>query len=567
MTTDRSAAVPDSAAMFGLLLRTRWRMVANQSRQAMQNAHLRVVATIVFLCIIWAGLYGMFWLLFEWFDRNRLEGAVAIPMIFNFFFLMMLALLGFSNGIIAYGSLFSPKESAYLLSSPMRPGAVVALKYVETLLFSSWSLILLGLPLMAAMAGTTNEPRFFYPLFIAYFLAFIPIPGAIGLVSAWAVARFLNRDLKRLLMWLAALGLAAATIWGLQTMRAAPADTEEWLRGFLARMRFVESAIWPNAWVARGIDHAIEGHMREAAMYLLVTLTNGAFLSLLAVRLVSHHLGAAYDAASASRGTGARRATAAAGGVPGLVFFYLPTPLRLIAAKDLRTFTRDPIQWGQLLIFFTLMGLYLLNIPNIHGDLSSTHFRLLMPFMNLCAVSLILATFTARFVFPLLSLEGQQLWLISLLPIARGRVLLAKFAFAMTVTVTVGGGAMLIASSALRLDWVWTLILLALTFSVCFATCGLAVGLGARLPSFEETNPARIANGIGGTINLIASVLLVGLILMGAGYASYTSMRLSSERSGEWYMLGATVVLVAVGVAGGIVAMRIGARHFERVQV
>jgi len=565
--SDSAATPADSAAMLALLLRTRWRMVVNHTRETLRTAHLRVIATIVFLCVIWAGLYGMFWLLFAWFERNRLEGAVAIPMIFNFFFLMMLVLLVFSNAIIAYGSLFSPREPAYLLASPIRPGAVVALKYAETLLFSSWSLILLGLPLMAAMARTTHEPGFFYPLFIAYFLAFIPIPGAIGLIVAWAAARFLTRDVKRVLIWGAALLLAAVGIWGLQSVQGAPADTEAWLRGFLSRMRFIESAVWPNAWVARGIDRAIEGHLGEAGLYLWLTLSNGAFLSWLAVRLVSRHLGAAYDAASGSRGSEVRRPSAAAGGVAGLVFFYLPRPLRLIAAKDLRTFARDPIQWSQLLIFFTLMALYLLNIPNIHGDLSTTHFRLLMPFMNLCAVSLILSTFTARFVFPLPSLEGQQLWLISLLPIARGRVLAAKFAFAMTVTVSVGCGAMLIASGVLRLDWVWTLIHLALTFSVCFATCGMAVGIGARLPSFDETNPARIANGLGGTINLIASVVMVAVILFGAGYASYTSTQLSSDQSSEWYMAGATALLVAAGVAGGSLAMRIGARHFERVQV
>jgi len=568
MTSSAEHETATAPWMLGLLMRTRVRMALNHLRIAARESRLRLIATMVFIAVIWVGLYGLFYWVFRWFNRHTpLEGAVAIPMVFNFFFLMMLALLAFSNAIIAYGSLFSPRESAYLITSPARPTDVVTFKYVETLLFSSWSLILLGLPLMQAMADAANEPPLFYLLFVVCFLAFIPIPGAIGLLAAWLTARFLSRNVKRVCAITGGIVFVAISVWGLRTIQQVPGDSAVWLRDFMARMSFVESAFWPNAWVARSIDHATEGKPAEALLYLGVIIANALFLSWLAVRVVARHLMPAYDRASIARTGVQRRPSRPSGGVAGMIFFYLPLPLRLLAAKDLRTFLRDPMQWGQLVILFTLMGLYLLNIPNLHGDLAGTKFQLAIPFLNLCAVSLILATFTSRFVFPLVSLEGHQLWLIGLLPMPRGRILLAKFAFAMTVTLVVAGTTMTLAGVILRLDWAWSLVHLAVTFSVCFGLCGLAVGIGARLPLFNQGNAARIANGLGGTINLIASVILVAALMLGMGYAALTSMQLTSDQSPELFMLSAAVLTVVVAVAAGVTALRMGARHFERVEL
>jgi len=253
--------------------------------------------------------------------------------------------------------------------------------------------------------------------------------------------------------------------------------------------------------------------------------------------------------------------------VPGLVFCYLSLPLRLVAAKDLRTFLRDPLQWSQLVILFGLLALYLTNMPTLRIEFGQTNWFLAIPFLNLCAVSLILATFTCRFVFPLVSLEGQKLWLMGVLPMERGRILLAKFAFSMTVTTVVAVGAMGLAALMLKLSLVWTCIHLVVTISVCCGLCGFAVGLGARMPTFDQTNAARIANGVGGTVNLLASVGLVAMTLTGVGLATYRT-----TVSGHRGLPDATALLLCITAAvlsavAGMLALRYGARHFANAEI
>ena len=108
---------------------------------------------------------------------------------------------------------------------------------------------------------------------------------------------------------------------------------------------------------------------------------------------------------------------------------------------------------------------------------------------------------------------------------------------------------------------------LVVTFAVCVGLCGLAVGIGARLPLFGERNPARIANGFGGTVNLIASVCLVVVVLAGMGFVAVRNRAddaLATIDATTFCICGA-VVLVAV--ITGLVTMLIGADHLNKLEV
>jgi ABC-2 type transport system permease protein len=50
-------------------------------------------------------------------------------------------------------------------------------------------------------------------------------------------------------------------------------------------------------------------------------------------------------------------------------------------------------------------------------------------------------------------------------------------------------------------------------FFLSLGLTSLSVGLGAMTPNFREDNPARIANGLGGTMNIVLSLIYIVLIL------------------------------------------------------
>jgi ABC-2 type transport system permease protein len=217
---------------------------------------------------------------------------------------------------------------------------------------------------------------------------------------------------------------------------------------------------------------------------------------------------------------------------------------------------------------FGLLVIYVLNLRRLPVDLNSAHFKGLVAFLNLTTVSLILATFTSRFVYPLLSLESQQLWLIELLPIRRRTLLLVKFLFALTVTGLSACVVMGLAVKVLNLPTAYAWLNVAVCLGVCVGLSGLSIGLGARFPVLGNRNPARIASGFGGTLNLIVSMAFVSLQMAGVGMLSYHEMSKTFVLDGTfsptgWWMLSC---LLALSVVVALLALVIGIRHFERLE-
>jgi ABC-2 type transport system permease protein len=194
-----------------------------------------------------------------------------------------------------------------------------------------------------------------------------------------------------------------------------------------------------------------------------------------------------------------------------------------------------------------------------------------MAFLNLAIISLIIATFTSRFVFPLLSLETRQMWLLGMLPAGRSAVLTVKFVFAVTVTSLAGLGVMSLAVRMLDLPDDWASFSLFVCFLICSGLSGLSVGLGARFPVLGQRNPVRIASGLGGTVNLVASMVFVGIALLIVALAGWRQIAHAGLTGGPlvpltqqtWQAAG-LIVLVSMLVT--IAPLWAGSRHFQRLE-
>jgi ABC-2 type transport system permease protein len=559
-------APPEARFHFLVLARYRAVQLRNAVDQRLRETPLRAFLVLLLLVLIWAGLYWILREVLRQVGRFELIALVAKQQIFVHFFLVLAVMLAFSNAILAFGSLFGREEPGHLLSLPAPARQVAFVKWLEGLVLSSWSFLLLGVPLMLAVAWNTDVQWFYYPLFVAHFLGFVIIPATLGLLVAWTVAMWAPRRTLTVALWCGALLLGAAGFWVWSAFRNA-ALSEEWLRSFYRQLTLVQQPLLPSTWSAKGIYAAIERRPEVSLLYLAAVLANGAFLTWLTVNVLGRTWPEAYSRAQHGRARSRSGAGWCTSALCCVLFPYLPQRLKTMMLKDLRSFARDPTLWTQMVIMIGLLVIYALNLKRLPADLGNPGMRALVAFLNLTTVGLILATFTGRFIFPLLSLEIRQLWLLGLLPARRVSVLIVKFLFSLTVT---GLSALLVmglAIQALELPPAWARLQLAVCLAICIGLSGLSVGLGARFPVRGQSNPARIASGFGGTLNLVASMLFVTVEVVGVAYAGLIRF------GGPWpeleethfsFWLGPGLVLLGVAVA--LFSLSIGARHFERAE-
>jgi ABC-2 type transport system permease protein len=192
---------------------------------------------------------------------------------------------------------------------------------------------------------------------------------------------------------------------------------------------------------------------------------------------------------------------------------------RALAVKDVRMFWRDTTQWGQSVMLFGLLGVYIVNLRNFTHQLSSPFWINLVAFLNLGACSLNLATVTTRFVFPQFSLEGRRLWIVGMAPLGLERIIKAKYWLSSALSLIVTLGLITLSCWLLNMTWDDVIFFGAVVAVMTFALNGLAVGLGVLYPNLKEANPGKIVSGFGGTLCLVLSFLyiLASVLLLAFG--------------------------------------------------
>ncbi len=556
----------------------RWALTRNTIRTLLLGSRLRLSMILICSVIFWLGLYGLFLGGFVFMGTNDPVFNGIFEYLFSMFFLSILVMLFFSTGIITYTALFHSREGAFLLTTPASTDRIFAYKFAEAVGLSSWGFFLLGSPLMAAYGLTVRAPLGFYGLFFAYLLSFVLIAGSLGAIAAILVANLFPKRQRFVvsIAGMATLGLIAIVglrVWG----ASGEALSSDWLSSVQDRLAFCQNPLLPSRWMSAGLLAASRGEWSPAAYYLMVLSAHGGLFYLVAAAMARDLYFRGYSRVQGGRSARRHIGFYALDAMFHRLFFFLPRPVRLLILKDLRTFRRDPAQWSQFLIFFGLLAFYFLNIPRLGYAVQSPSWRNLVSFLNLSVTALILSTFTSRFIFPLLSLEGRNFWVLGLFPLRRDQILWGKFAFSVGISLMPTEILVFLSDLMLGMGPVMIALHLATVAVLCMGLSGISVGLGARLPNLRESDPSKIAVGFGGTLNLLVSLVFIFAIVtalavpchlyfLGQEHADSTQFALSHGGFRFWLTL-AILTSLTIGVIGTILPLRIGIKAFQRMEL
>jgi ABC-2 type transport system permease protein len=564
-----------------LLWRLRMRMLRTVFRQALATARLRVTLVVLLSLLFWYGLFRLFGGGFEFLGAtigDSITQAQTVQAVYNVFFASLLMMLVVSSAIILYGGLYCSAEAEFLLSTPIRPERIVLHKFQEAILFSSWGFLLLGSPMLVAYGLAVNAPWYYFALLLPFMAAFVYIPGGIGAILCLLFVHYLARLRRQVLLVAAVAILACIAVFAWSVMGKTEGNlmTPLWFQEMLGRLQFSEHRLLPSWWLSSGLLEAARNDggapgrasWSESLLFLSLLVANGLFLRVLATWLGARVYRASYSELRTER---ARRR-------PGrfwldeAVMRYMPflTPqMRLLFVKDLRLFRRDPVQWSQFLIFFGLLGLYFANIRRFSYDVNYTAWVNMISFLNLAVVGLILSTFTTRFIFPMLSLEGRRFWILSMLPVRRESILWGKFLFAVTGSAIPCCLLILLSDYMLRVSLVVVAIHQLTCLLLCLGLSGIAVGLGAKMPDLREESPSKIAAGFGGTLSLVTSAIYIIVIVLLTALPSHFYLAARTDPVAPWlraWLAGGILAALAIGALATLLPMRIGLKAFRALE-
>jgi ABC-2 type transport system permease protein len=255
--------------------------------------------------------------------------------------------------------------------------------------------------------------------------------------------------------------------------------------------------------------------------------------------------------------------------VLGPLFRPLSVSKREFVIKDLKLFFRDTTQWSQLILLAVLVVIYLFNIralPLFTGEQVPFVLVTVVSFLNLGLAGFVLAAIAARFVFPAISLEGRQMWLLRSSPLDLKALLWSKYwvgtvpLLVLALVITVFTNVILKATPFMMAVGVGTIFLLTLAISA------LALGFGALYPQFETENAAQIPTSFGGLVFMMTTVALLALVIVLEAVPVYSYLQanyLDRPVRMDAAMVAAFAGVAVICVAVTATSLRVGLKRME----
>ena len=513
--------------------------------------------------------------------------------VFHLFFASLNVMLVFSSGIILYTGLYKSPETEYLLTLPIRPERIVLYKFQEAVFFSSWGFFLLASPIMIAYGIVAGAPCVLLHVARAAD-RFVRLHPQRRRRDCAACSSFTSCRSCGESSWpavaLAVIAMVVPPIWRTVNSPQSKLFGTEWFQETLHRFRFTRTRMaaqhvaderpargGPAAGRRRGRQGQRPADRSKRAVSGAVGFERAVFSRAHGVggeALVSRQLRELACRPAPRRQVGGTLSDR----IVSMLLSPFPLPLQLLLIKDWRLLRRDPVQWSQFLIFFGLLGLYFLNVDrfnNPHSDIGYVTWINMVSFLNLAVVGLILSTFTTRFIYPMISLEGHCFWILGLLPIERDTILWSKFWFASLGSWIPCSLLVLLSDLMLHVPMLVIGVHQLTCVLLCLGLSSIAVGFGAMMPNFRETSPSKIAAGFGGTLNLVLSALYIMVVVvltalpchfyLLTGNQPFFAPFGNPEYLKIWLVVG-TGAAVVVGAVATIVPLRRGLRAFRELE-
>ena len=554
-----------------LTVSPKWRSALARLRQQRNASGSRALLVGGVGCVFWLGVFGVVYRVLRYFRGVEEIGSLLAGKLLGLVLLAFLSILLLSNVITALSSFFLAKDLDLLVSAPVDWLNLYLGKLGETLVHSSWMVALMAVPFFAAY-GIIYDGGFLFPLYVVVvFLPLLVIPGVLGSAVTLILVNVFPARRTRDLLSVIAIGAAGVLVLLFRLVRPEQLARPEGftnLLDFITLLRTPTSPFLPSEWATRSVMGFLVGPFDLHSLVLLWS-TAAAFVVLGAV-LHQRIYPRGYTRAQ----EGAERFVK--GWIWRALFDPVFSPLsvakREFIIKDLKLFFRDTTQWSQLILLAVLVVIYLFNIralPLFSGERVPFFMVTVISFLNLGLAGFVLASIAARFIFPSISLEGRQMWLLRSSPLDLRALLWSKYwigtipLLIIALAITVLTNLLLQVTPFMMVVGIATIILLTLAIGA------MALGFGAVYPQFETENAAQIPTSYGGLVFMMTTIALLAVVIVVE--AIPVSGYLRAAFQGEpvpvnGWMVGAFAVVALICAVATIIPLRVGLRKMERFE-
>jgi ABC-2 type transport system permease protein len=427
------------------------------------------------------------------------------------------------NIVVSYSTFYKSSEVGFLLTTPISFAKIFFIKFLDNFFYSSSTLLLMVSAALAGYNSYLGLPWFFIPVEVAFLiLPFMIIAGTLGAITLLVIMRLAAIFGMKKVITSLAIFYASSTI--LFYIFSSPVQLVTKVFTYFPNLNyyfgFLESPVvklLPNHWVADGLYWLASGKLIAAGWNIFLLIVVSSVFLIFALFLARKWFYKTW-----------------------LVFLNLSNELSLKKKKNYKTlfafernsilkpvqevllkrelllFIRDPSQWTHFLVMAFLITIFVISISSLDVMILNAYDIYLKTIVYLIIYLFnvfLIASMSLRFIFPLVSLEGETIWKIRSAPVDYKKMILTRLFIYFLVIFTIG--QILNFVSNFQFSILLTAISQLNTAFVTITLVSLNFGMGSVYSNFKEKNPIRVASSQGASLTFLFTIIyLVFLIVL-----------------------------------------------------
>ena len=508
--------------------------------------------------------------------------SVHLPVIFlhsllatGLFALFVMTAVG--NSVTAFSAFFRSEELEYLFTLPLDAKKIFIFKFAENFFRSSTPMFLLGGSALMAY-GTYFKLSIVEYLLIIFGIAlpFVFMAAGLGTLILYIIVRISTLFSPKLIITTAILftligsGSYFKSVHPVQQVQ----EIIKYYPNFenhpaIAQAKVGEVAFVPSTWVASALYSIVDGDTASAFnnISVLILACIGLVTILYTVSGKGYYKlwldvqGKEWLIKKSNNSTQTNF----------LLNLKLPFTKRVEAflKRDLLMFIRDPSQWGHMILFMVLLLIFIANMSGLNLYMRDPVRMTLLFIANYIFGGFFLVSLAVRFVFPLMSQEGQAFWMIKSAPLSMRFLLSYKGIISCVILLLIGLPLLGITSNALSTSNNLQMITLTFTILATLITTLLSLATGAWFANLKEKSAIRAASSRGATVAFLVTMfyLVGGSALLSVISLTVFKFTIDSEAYDVKHILLILGVFGIISIIIAVISVIISKKALEREEV
>jgi ABC-2 type transport system permease protein len=486
---------------------------------------------------------------------------------------MFFIAINVGNMVVSFSTLYKSQEVFHLFTKPISFTNIFLIKFLDNFFYSSATLLLIITAVLLGYGNYFNFSFWIYPFIL--FLIVLPFmftAGAAGVIILLAILRLSSKwGIKKVLI---TIGLVYVV--GIITFYfvSNPIKLVERVFDYYPHIDqyfgFLENSsvkFLPNYWVAESLYWISENRIERAIPFIYANLLTSILVFTVTLLLAKRWY---YQTWLTSLKISSELKTQS--NDRNLFFGFDKNSWvkgfdESILKREFWLFFREPSQWMHLLVMIFLITIFISSISGIdiiilkaYNQYLKTIIFLIVSLFNVFLV----ASLSLRFVFPLISLEGEVLWKIRSAPIKFDQLLTLRLSIYFTVIFLIGQLISFFSNYQFPAQLAIVAQINAAITTITLVS--LNFGMGGIFANYKEKNAIRLASSQGASITFLFTLLylIIIIVILFVPVSNYFYALEEGTFISIWYLMSTSLILLTVGLFISIISIRLGIKSFTR---